>query len=280
MNQPFEISHSEYRQFCSLLEDNCGIELGTDRKYLVASRLRHLMGEQGFTRFYQLLHQVRHDQKFALEVVDAMTTNETLWFRDQYPYDIFRERILPELWGMGRPLRIWSSACSTGQEPYSLSMEVAHYRDRNIDKLQQVNIIASDISTTVLKHARTGVYSTASLDRGMTHDNRSHHFEDLGNDEWKVNDDICASIKFRQTNLTEDFNHMGKFDVIFCRNVLFYFNNKTRYDILIRMHSLLNTNGFLILGAADISFSVDQYFKKISCRPGILYQAKTLPLAI
>lgn len=280
MSQPFEISHSEYRQFCNLLEDNCGIELGTDRQYLVASRLRNLMGEHGFTCFHQLLLHVRHDQQFAMQVVDAMTTNETLWFRDQYPYDIFRERILPTLWGMERPLRVWSSACSTGQEPYSLSMEVAHYRENNPHQWQEVNIVASDISHRVLNHARGGVYSTANLDRGMNHRNRRHHFEDLGNNEWKVNDDICQSIKFRHTNLTEDFKHMGKFDVIFCRNVLFYFNNKTRYDILMRMHNLLNTNGFLILGAADISFSVDEYFTKTSCHPGILYQARTLPMAM
>lgn len=274
MSYQYTISASEYNQFCLLLEATCGIELGDDHQYLVNSRLRHIMEDNAFSRFHQLLRQVRKDHNFAMQVVDAMTTNETLWFRDQYPYDIFSQRILPELWGMNRSIRVWSSACSTGQEPYSLSMEVAHYRERHPEIRQDIKIIASDISNTVLRKARSGIYSTANLQRGINHKNRGCHFHDLGNDEWQVMDDISNTINFRHANLTEDFKHLGKFDVIFCRNVLFYFNNETRYDILARMHNLLHSGGYLILGAADISFSIDEYFTKIPCRPGILYQAK------
>jgi len=164
----FLISAAEYDQFKEKLEQYCGIMLGEKKEYLIISRLRRLLESEKLANLSELMRVMDHNSRLKGLVVDAMTTNETLWFRDDHPFKIFREKLLPELAKVRRPLRIWSAACSTGQEPYSLSIAIEEYKRMNPGALLwDVKIIATDISPTSLAIAKEGVYPQLALKRGM-----------------------------------------------------------------------------------------------------------------
>lgn len=173
-------------------------------------------------------------------VIDAMTTNETLWFRDVHPFEIFKQVILPELaLRQKHTLRIWSAACSSGQEPYSLSMALQEYLWSKPGGLPLgAEILATDISASMLKEAQSGVYEAASLARGLSSERQQRFFEPQGQGLWRAKNEIRARVQFKEWNLKQSFGALGKFDVIFCRNVLIYFSNKLKQDILRRIAAI------------------------------------------
>ncbi|WP_097461659.1 CheR family methyltransferase [Mangrovitalea sediminis] len=272
-----DISPSEYVAFKEFLQDACGILLGDNKQYLVKSRLRKIMEEHRLGSLGELVTRLRTSPRGLREVViDAMTTNETLWFRDTHPFRILSEKILPEFAERKsqQPLRIWSAACSTGQEPYSISMVIDEFRRTRPGRLRSdIKIIATDISRTVLENARQGKYEMLAIGRGLSAERQKLYFDTVADGSWQVKPAIRQAVEFRELNLLERYM-LGKFDIVFCRNVLIYFSAELKRDILTRMHQTLNPGGYLILGASESLNGLPDKYEMVQCNPGIIYRAK------
>ena len=271
------ITANEYEQFQRSLEKACGIMLSHSKEYLVISRLRHLVDGERIKSLSMLISEMERNRKLKELVVDAMTTNETLWFRDDHPFKIFRSQLLPELAKRKRPLRIWSAACSTGQEPYSLSIAIEEFKRSNPGVLVDgEKIIATDISPTALATAKEGVYLQLALRRGMETERLGQYFQALDNNQWRINDNIKRRVEFRALNLQSSFAGLGKFDLVYCRNVLIYFSSELKCDILTRMHQTLHADGHLFVGASEALNNLSDYYTMKQFSPGIGYQAKAM----
>ena len=287
---------NEYDVFRNFLERSSGIVLGDNKQYLVASRLRRILIETGVSSLSELVRRidVRHPLPLREAVIDAMTTNETLWFRDMHPFNNLREHILPHCYGLEPPgttrsarpgpssaaatpissksMRIWSAACSTGQEPYSIAMTLEQFRLHYGAERLNVKIVATDLSARVLDSAKEGRYDQLALGRGLDQATLSQYFLDRGNGTWEVGQKLKSMVDFRALNLLDSYSGLGQFDIIFCRNVLIYFAGPVKTDILQRMHSVLKPGGFLMLGASESPGSLSDKFKMTRFSPGIAYQ--------
>lgn len=273
-------SPQAYQQFRTFLESACGILLGDNKEYLVNSRLKSVLARNSLNDLGELVEKLESRSSIALreEVVDAMTTNETLWFRDLHPFRILDEMLFDELEkeARTRPLNIWSAACSTGQEPYSIAMVADEYKKKNLGKFARgLKIVATDISASVLEKAKSGEYEMLALGRGMSDERLRRYFQALDDGRWKVNADIAAQVSFRSLNLLQSFSMLpGPFDVVFCRNVLIYFSQDLKRDILTRIHGKLRKGGYLFLGASESMSGLNDKFEMVQCNPGIIYRAK------
>ncbi len=271
------ISREDYLAFQKFLEQASGIVLGDSKEYLVASRLSGLLREHGFGGLRDLLGHLNRgtDRRLRTAVIDAMTTNETFWFRDISHFRLLTERLLPEATGNGRrPLRVWSAACSSGQEPYSISMTVQEYIGRNPGKLPgDLEVVATDLSTKVLAEARKGVYCGMSVSRGLEAEQRRRFFQPRG-DCLEVRPEIRRRVQFREMNLAASYALLGRFDFIFCRNVLIYFSADRKADILQRMAQALNPGGYLFLGSTESLSAHSDRFEMVSGLGGIIYRLK------
>ncbi len=271
----FSLTSEQYREFHRFLEESCGIVLGAQREYLVTSRLDGLMQSEGFETLTDLLARLRRgDSALKSRVIDLMTTNETSWFRNEGPFEVFAEHVLVDLHERScRSPVIWSAACSYGQEPYSLSILVDEFQQRHPGSLPGLRIVATDISPTVLGHARLGRYDEASLQRGGSEAQRRSYFEPCGNG-WQLIPRIRNRVRFREFNLLEDFAGLGRFDVIFCRNVLIYFSASVKQDILERMAGVLNPGGYLFLGGAETVGAAGARFETVRVGRNIIYRRR------
>lgn len=269
------ISNDEYAAFQKFLENAVGIVLGDNKHYLVASRLGRLMAERGIKSLTELLNLLARDVRLRERVIDAMTTNETSWFRDAHPFEAFKGHILPDLAkNVAGPIRVWSAACSTGQEPYSLSMCVQEYQSSAPGRLRgEVEIIATDISPTVLEEARVGVYDAIALGRGLAAERRSRFFQKNGQ-HLEVRKEIKARVNFRSINLSQNYASLGKFNVILCRNVLIYFSTEMKRDVLQRMANILLPGGYLLLGGSESMANYCDAFQMVRGANGVIYQLK------
>ena len=236
-----------------LLHLRSGLSLSLEKRYLAESRLGILCRRRGIDGIELLVHRLRQGGEAELEnaVVEAMTTNETLFFRDQSPFELFRNVILPEKLASNaatRSLRIWCAAVSTGQEAYSLAMVL----DDMAGRLSgwKVQIIGTDISAEVLERARTGIYNQFEIQRGLPIQMLLRHFQQNG-DKWQVSERLRAMVELKQHNLLEPSSHLGQFDVIFCRNVLIYFDVPTKAKVLSALAPRLAPEGAVVLGAAE-----------------------------
>ncbi len=272
------VSKADYERFCRFLEKSSGIVLGPGKMYLVNSRLAPILREQGLSSLGELVQRLETSRSQALRVavVDAMTTNETLWFRDGHPFEILKEEVLEKLSGpRAGPIRIWSAACSSGQEPYSISMAVQEYMDKNPGKLPAgVEIVATDISPSVLRQAREGIYEELELRRGLSDERRKRFFKDLGDGRMQVRDDIRRRVNFRELNLMQSYVGLGRLDVVFLRNVLIYFSQEKKSDILRRVAQTLRPPGYLFLGGSEPMASYSDAFEMVRCRRGVVYRLK------
>lgn len=267
-----------YEQFRSFLERSCGIMLGDNKQYLVSSRLTKLMQQHDIANLSALVEQMKSYSSRALKeaVIDAMTTNETLWFRDTHPFNVFNSMLLPELQSQGSsPMRVWSAACSSGQEPYSLGMLVEEYRSSNFGGLRRpIEITATDLSRTMLEWCHRGEYDRLSIGRGLSPERLQRFFEQLDEGRWRVKPEVRARVRFQTLNLMDNYFSLGKFDIVFCRNVLIYFSADLKADILRRIHGVLRPGGYLILGASEGLTDVSELFEMVRCNPGIIYRAR------
>jgi chemotaxis protein methyltransferase CheR len=272
-----EITPQEYEAFKTFLQDACGILLGENKQYLVKSRLRRIMEENSLHSLGDLLERVKRSGRSSLKevVIDAMTTNETLWFRDNHPFRILQDKLLPEFGDRksAQSLRIWSAACSTGQEPYSVAMIIEEFRRQRPGKLRDVKITATDISKSVLEVARRGEYEMIAIGRGLSPERQKQFFTPAINGSWQIRPQIKSMVEFRELNLLERYM-LGKFDIVMCRNVLIYFSAELKKDILTRIHATLNPGGYLILGASESLNGLPHLYEMVQCHPGIIYRKK------
>lgn len=272
------LSTQEYDIFREFLQKSCGITLGENKQYLVTSRLGRLIVENNLTSLSDLMNAIKSERSGSLreKVIDAMTTNETLWFRDVYPFEVLESKILPEIAQKeaSGSLRIWSAAASTGQEAYSISMNIERFKQAhpNAFKYGEI-IIGTDISRTALEIAKKGEYASLAINRGLPKDRLEKYFTHLGDGRYRVNEEISSRVEFRNMNLMNSYTLLGKFDVVFCRNVLIYFSSDLKKDILNRIHAVLKPGGYLILGASEALSNMYDKFAMIQCRPGVIYQA-------
>lgn len=269
------ISDQEYSDFCSYLEEATGIVLGTSKHYLVSSRLNRLMEDRELASYTELLEHLKKSGNAGLreQIIDAMTTNETMWFRDTYPYEVLKETILPELSKIkDRPIRIWSSACSSGQEPYSISMVIQEYISKNAGVFPRgIQVIATDISTSMLNYSKRAKYDEAAMKRGVSEERRRKFFT-LNEDLWEVVPEVRSRVSFKPLNLQQSFTSLGKFDLIFCRNVLIYFSSEFKTDILTRMAGVTNPDGYLYLGSSESPTRYTAIYKMVRTPGGVIYQ--------
>lgn len=272
-----EITPQEYETFKTFLQDACGILLGDNKQYLVKSRLRRVLEENGLNSLGELLERLKRPGRASLKevVIDAMTTNETLWFRDSHPFRILQEKLLPEFAARSSlaPLRVWSAACSTGQEPYSVGMIVDEFKRQKPGKLRDVKITATDISKSVLEVARRGEYEMIAIGRGLSPERQKQFFTPSANGGWQIRPQIKSMVEFKELNLLERYM-LGKFDIVMCRNVLIYFSAKLKKDIMTRLHATLNPGGYLILGASESLNGLPDLYEMVQCQPGIIYRKK------
>lgn len=276
-----EVTDVQYRRFASFIEDKCGIVLGSGKQYLVNSRLSSLLPKFGVATVDELINRAMEEtpnNKIQEEVVDAMTTNETLWFRDTYPYTALETLILPDLAKKAKyPVRIWSAACSSGQEPYSIGIIVQEQMGKmlHIDP-KQTQIIGTDLSPEMLSVCRHGQYDVHALSRGLSAERKSKYFKPCHHkaNMMQIDHRVKSLVEFRPMNLLGSYALMGKFDVIFCRNVLIYFSNDVKAEILRKLTMCLNPGGYLILGSTETLVGVADKFEMVRCNPGIIYRLK------
>ena len=224
-----------------------------------------------------LLEKIQDDHRLRRRIMDAMTTNETSWFRDTYPYDFLKEKFFPERAKQsGELIRVWSAACSTGQEPYSISIASNEFMLKNPGMISSdgVQVWGTDISSNALQLARAGIYDDVALSRGMSADLRKRYFRQEDN-RWRVSDDVKKRVNFQELNLKTGFASLGKFDIIFCRNVLIYFAPALKADIMYRMSQSLKPNGYLILGGSETISGYSEDFEILRWKSvGVIYQLK------
>jgi chemotaxis protein methyltransferase CheR len=264
------VTPPDYEYLRKLLRDQSGLDLSADKQYLIESRLLPLSRKAGLAGISELVQKMKSGSaSITAHVVEAMTTNETFFFRDKTPFDHFRASIMPEMLAAraGRKsIRIWCAAGSTGQEPYSLAMclkemgaTLAGWR---------VEIIATDLSQEVLEKSKAGIYSQFEVQRGLPIQMLVKYFKQTG-EFWQINADIRAMVQHRQLNLLHDFSQLGTFDVIFCRNVLIYFDQDTKINIFNRLAKIIEADGFLVLGAAETVVGLTDVFRPYPERRGL-----------
>ncbi len=269
----------DFEQFRIFLEKACGILLGSNKQYLVSSRLNKLMEQQGIHSLGELVQRMQAQPRGGLreQVVDAMTTNETLWFRDTYPFEVMKSKVLPEMLkaSTGQRLRIWSAACSSGQEPFSLAMTLDEFERTNLGQLKAgVQIIATDLSGSMLNTCKSGEYDSLAMGRGLSQERLQRYFDPKPPGRWVLKPAIKSRVEFRPLNLLDSYAALGRFDIVFCRNVLIYFSAEVKKDILMRIHATLKPGGYLFLGASEALNGLPDLYQMVQCNPGIIYQAK------
>lgn len=272
-----ELQDSEYKVFREFLEQQCGIVLGDNKQYLVKSRLAPLMQRFNVASLSELVTKTLSpfERQLRSAVIDAMTTNETLWFRDTYPYELLKKQILPELEKDHRTVKIWSAASSSGQEPYSIAMTGLEYQQSRPGSFSMgIQILGTDISNAMLEHCQRAEYDGLALSRGLSPERRSKFFEDSGNGMMRVREPVRKNVTFRHLNLLDSYTLLGKFDIIFCRNVLIYFSPEVKAKIIRQFAQALNPRGYLFLGASESLTSTNSDFEMIRCNPGIIYRRK------
>jgi chemotaxis protein methyltransferase CheR len=271
------VTPNEYDYLRKLLKERSGLVLSSDKQYLVESRLLPIARTTGLSGLGELVQKLKTpgNEPLIVEVVEAMTTNESFFFRDKIPFDHFREAIMPSLLtarASRRQIRIWCAAASTGQEPYSLAMclkemaaQISGWR---------VEILATDLSIEVLEKAKAGVYSQFEVQRGLPIQLLVKYFTQIG-ETWQIAPEIRSMVQYRAYNLLSDFGALGSFDAVYCRNVLIYFDQQTKIDVLDRIARITEPDGYLVLGAAETVVGLTESFKPIPERRGLYAPNRT-----
>ncbi|MFN3855030.1 MAG: CheR family methyltransferase [Phreatobacter sp.] len=271
----------DYDYLRGFLKTRSGLVLSNDKQYLIESRLMPIVRKHGMTGISDLVARLKApgSEALATRVTEAMTTNESFFFRDKTPFDHFREVMMPALLkarAAKRHIRIWCAAASTGQEPYSLAMilkdmaaQVAGWR---------IEIIGTDLSGEVLERAKAGTYTQFEVQRGLPIQMLLKHFTQNG-DQWTISPEIRSMVHFRTLNLLNDFSALGQFDIVYCRNVLIYFDQPTKIDVLNRTARQMASDGYLLLGAAETVVGLTDAFKPVADRRGLYMPAEKAPVA-
>lgn len=281
MNPPTTITPQEFQLLQAYIQEESGIALDPEKSYLLESRLRRLLAEFECASYGDLYRKARENRNPLLRtrIVDAITTNETLWFRDSVPFSILSEVFLPamaEELRAGRPkIRIWSAACSTGQEPYSIAIrihEFCRWQGNGTIRPEQFEILATDISSDALAVGKLGAYDSLAMSRGMSDAVRQRYFRESGR-YWVIDPELKKILDFRQFNLLGDFGALGLFDAIFCRNVAIYFSQPVKQRLFEKMHLALRRGGHFFLGTSESLSYYETPFKSREYNNHTYYEA-------
>ena len=261
----------DYDYLRKLLKERSGLVLSADKQYLVESRLLPIARKIGVSGLSELTQKLKTPANEALivDVVEAMTTNESFFFRDKIPFDHFRDVIVPSLLearAKDKRIRIWCAAASTGQEPYSLAIILKEMAAKLAG--WRIEILGTDLSLEVLEKAKAGIYSQFEVQRGLPIQLLVKNFTQIG-ETWQLSPEIRAMVQYRPLNLLADFSHLGRFDVVFCRNVLIYFDQDTKTAVLDRIARQMPDDGYLVLGAAETVIGLTDAFKPLADRRGL-----------
>lgn len=245
-----DITALEFRRFQTFLKAASGISLADNKQYLVTNRLQPLLNEIGVDELDDLLSLIEAmpNDNLTMKVVEAMTTNETFWFRDSGHFHALEQKVVAELGEKGH-ISLWSAACSTGQEAFSLSLSL----DKALqlaNKQVAIQIVATDISEKNIELAKKGIYTDIQLSRGLPNETRMEHFKCV-RDGWEISAKHRSRVSFKSLNLINDFSNLGDFDVVFCRNVLIYFSLSTKLDILNRIAQQMKPGAYLFLSSSE-----------------------------
>lgn len=266
---------ADFDLYKDLLYERSGLDITPDKSYLLDSRLTPIAKKWGYPSLDAMSVSLRAlpDPDLVKEIVDAMTTNETSFYRDMRPFDNFENVVLPYLMEnapRGKTIRIWCAACSTGQEPYSLAMILKEKQAQL--KGHRFEIVATDISDRVLDTARKGLYSQFEVQRGLPVTKLVSFFTQV-EDKWQINDEIKSMVTYRNFNLLDSMLSLGKFDIVFCRNVLIYFDTETKAKVLGGIANQMEKDGYLFLGGAETVLGVTDKFAAIKDVRGLYAQS-------
>lgn len=271
---PGTLNTNAFEYICDLVREKSAIVLEPSKTYLVESRLTPVARANGLDSIEQLVDELRqpNSTKLTRAVIEAMTTNETSFFRDLHPFDAMKSEILPELLKLRsreRVLNIWSNACSSGQEVYTIAMLLKD----SFPELGgwKVRLIASDLSTQILDKAKEGIFNQTEVNRGLPLQMLLKYFQKNGL-TWQIKEDLRKMIEFRQVNLVESFPQLPQMDIVFLRNVLIYFAPETKREILIKLKRFLRPDGFLFLGGAETTMNLDVPFERQQIGRAICYR--------
>jgi len=261
----------DFEMFCTLLRQRSGLVLTKDKAYLLESRLMPVARKWNLKGLEDLatLIRTRKDEALLKDVTEAMTTNESSFFRDQKPFDLFKNVVLPLLMqnrAGKRHVRIWSAACSSGQEAYSLAMMLNEEGARLAG--WKFDIIGTDLSGEMVNKAKAGIYTQFEVQRGLPITFLVKYFKQVG-DKWQLNQDLRDRVQFREYNLLSDLSPLGQFDVVFCRNVLIYFDQPTKGKVLDSIARLMPPDGVLYLGGAETVLGITERFKPMDGQRGL-----------
>jgi chemotaxis protein methyltransferase CheR len=274
------ITREEMPVWSRYIKEICGIHLDESKGYLVETRLGGLLSESGAANFSELFYKARADTSSKLRgrIIEAITTNETSFFRDTAPFELLRHKLIPDLIdgrkgnGVRTPIRIWSAACSTGQEAYSTAITLKELLG-DLTRYD-IRILGTDISNKVVAQASYGEYSRMDLERGLPPETLAKHFTVSG-DRWKVRDEIRAMATFRTMNLLEPFSFPNPFDIIFCRNVAIYFTEADKTRLFHNLAKYLARDGCLIIGSTESISGLCPELEPKRYLRSVFYQWKT-----
>ena len=263
---------------CDFVQTICGVALGADKQYLIDNRLRDILADVPDQSYDELVRMARDpaQAKLRTELINALTTNETLFFRDGTPFEAIRHKLLPELLDAqsdGKicgPVRIWSAACSTGQEAYSLAMIVRELLGES--EWSRVTVLGTDVSDAAIQTASTGAFASHEIGRGLSDLMLNRHFDPCP-DGWRIKDELRAIVTFRKANLLDSFDELGEFDIIMCRNVAIYFTVEDRIALFRRLRERMREGAALFVGSAESLLDMKgEFLAENHCR-ATLYRA-------
>jgi len=265
------LNRDDFQYIADFLKKRSGLSLTSDKLYLLENRLEPIAQANGLRDISDLVAKLRAgatSSALLVEITEAMTTNESMFFRDQKPFDQMKNVVLPHFRMQNKiSLRLWSAACSNGQEPYSTAIMMKEESGRNPG--MQMEIYATDIAEKVLERARNGVYTQFEVQRGLPIQYLMKYFTQRPGNTWEINESVRSCVKFNKANLLEPYHAHGKFDIIMCRNVLIYFDEPTKSDVINRMARIMNPRGFLFLGASETIIGLTDAFKPVEGCTGL-----------
>ncbi len=276
-----KITPQEYQTYCKYVYDICGITLAPNQAYLIETRLAPLIKKLGCNNFSELYNKSKADhlKKFEQEIIDAITTNETYFFRDKSPFDLLQHKILPDLIdkrparpGLPTTIKIWSAACSFGQEAYSIAITLKELLGKDISNYR-ISITGTDISDEAIARSSYGLYNQFEVERGLP-PNKLRLYFDQADKGWRIKDELRSMVSFRKINLFQSFATLGRFDIIFCRNVAIYFSQPDKVKLYEKIGGALAADGYLLIGAQESLTGITNIFEPQRYMRSIFYQLK------
>ncbi len=276
-----KITPQEYQTYCKYVYDICGITLAPNQAYLIENRLAPIIKNQACSNFSELYNKSKADRlkKLEQEIIDAITTNETYFFRDKSPFDLLQHKILPDLIdkrptrsGLPTTIKIWSAACSFGQEVYSIAITLKELLGNDIHNYR-ISIVGTDISDEAIARSSYGLYNQFEVERGLP-PNKLRLYFDQADKGWRIKDELRSMVSFRKLNLFQSFAALGRFDIIFCRNVAIYFSQPDKIKLYEKIGGTLASDGYLIIGAQESLTGITDIFEPQRYMRSIFYSLK------